>query len=129
MKTNFRLAPHLLYKGHLGYEPVFLTDIIRLTVCNKQTHVFTTHDEAPLVFPESMASYMKLLTPDFFCCHRSHIVNLSYLEKYNNKERMLILKFGHEVPVSENVTKDLLKILMPKKTKKNYRFGNLFFRR
>ncbi|HEY4788142.1 MAG TPA: LytTR family DNA-binding domain-containing protein [Bacteroidales bacterium] len=128
MKAPSPLAPHLLYKGPLGYEPVYLTDIIRLMACNKQTYVYTIHDESPLIFPESMTSYMSLLTPNFFCSHRSHIANLSYLVNYNNKERKLFLCFGHEVPVSENSASDLLQILMPEKQKKNYRIGTLFFR-
>jgi len=128
MKTPSPLAPHLLYKGPLGYEPVLLTDIIRLMACNKQTQVFTVHAEIPLTFPDGISSYFKLLTPNFFCSHRAHIVNLDYLMNYNNKERKLVLRFGHEVPVSENLTRDLIRILTPKKIKKNYRFGALFFR-
>jgi hypothetical protein len=128
MKTPSPLAPHLLYKGPLGYEPVFLTDIIRLMAFNKQTQAFTIHAEEPLIFPESISSFVNLLTPNFFCSHRAHIVNLDYLVNYNNKERKLVLRFGHEVPVSENLTKDLIKILTPKKMKKNYRFGTIFFR-
>lgn len=128
MKAPSPLDPHLLYKGPLGYEPVFLTDIIRLMACHKQTHVFTIHAETPLIFPECMAHYMAQLTPNFFCSHRSHIVNLHFLVYYNNKERKLFLRYNHEVPVSENLTSELLRILMPQKIKKNYRFGSLFFR-
>ena len=128
MKTPSPLAPHLLYKGPLGYEPVFLTDIIRLEACNKQTKVFTIHADTPLLFPEGISSYAKLLTPNFFCSHRAHIANLHYLVNYNNKERMLFLRFCHKVPVSENLTKNLIRILTPQKIKKNYRFGSLFSR-
>lgn len=128
MKTPSPLAPHLLYKSPLGLEPVFLTDIIRLMACNKQTYVFTIHSDTPLIFQDCMSSYVNLLTPNFFCSHRSHIANLHYLVNYNNKERKLFLRFDHEVPVSENVTRDLMKILTPKEIKKNYRFDSLFFR-
>lgn len=128
MKTPAPLAPHLLYKGPLGLQLVFLTDIIHLMACNKQTKVYTVQAKEPLIFPESMSYHAKLLTPNFFSVHRSHMVNLDYLVGYNNKERKLMLRFDHEVPVSENLTKDLVKILTPKKIRKNYRFGTLFSR-
>jgi DNA-binding LytR/AlgR family response regulator len=128
MKTPLPLAPHLLYKGPLGYKPVFLTDIIRLEACNKQTKVFTIQAETPLLFPDGISSYVKLLTPNFFCSHRAHIANLHYLVNYNNKERTILLCFGHQVPVSENLSKDLLRILEPQQIRKNYRFGTLFSR-
>lgn len=114
MKTPSPLAPHLLYKDTFGLKPIFLSDIIRLKACNKQTEVYTIHSETPLVFSECMSKYSNLLTPNFFCCHRSHIVNLDYLEYYRNKEHKLLLQFKHEVPVSENLSKELIEILTPK---------------
>jgi DNA-binding LytR/AlgR family response regulator len=116
-----------LYKGPLGLELILLSDIIHLEACNKQTRVYTIDAREPFVFQEGLSSVGKYLTDNFFIAHRAHIVNLDYFEKYLNKERKILLRFGHEVPVSENCTKELLRILTPRKIKKKFPPWHRFF--
>ncbi|MDP4207394.1 MAG: LytTR family DNA-binding domain-containing protein [Bacteroidota bacterium] len=93
----------LVIKTCGGYEYFDYKEVIRFQAEGNNTLVYIINRDSPLRVLYNLSDIeQKHVHPVFFRCHRSHIVNLQHLVKFNDKSRQLVLAGEHIVPVSEN---------------------------
>ena len=93
-----------------GLEFVKIEDIIH---CEGETGYTKIHlkNGKPMLSSNSIGHFNKLLeSNDFYLVHKSHLINLSYIDKYLN-EGYVILNATIKVPVSRNRRQDFLEQL------------------
>lgn len=95
----------LIIPTHTGIEMIKYADIIRLEASGSYCVVHTCNNKVPA--SKNLSHFQGILCPSmFFRSHRSHMVNLEYLTRYNKITRMLELANGESVPLSkENLPK------------------------
>lgn len=92
-----------------GYDFVSFSEIIRIEAVHNNCNIFLLENEKALKVLCNMIHIESfLLTPYFFRCHRSHIVNMNHVLRFIEKDRKLITING-EVPISEDRIKQLKK--------------------
>lgn len=91
----------IMLKDKYGMQITPIQDIIHLEADNNYTRFFIKNQDSILV-SKSLKEYEMILPKNhFFRCHKSHLVNLDYLVRYDKKDDdILILKNGNKVPVS-----------------------------
>ncbi|OJJ22067.1 hypothetical protein BKI52_08490 [marine bacterium AO1-C] len=91
----------IILKDKYGMQVTRLDDIIRLEADNNYTK-FIVKNQNALLLSKSLGDYEKILPQEqFFRCHKSHIINLDYLLRYDKRDdEILILQDGSKVPVS-----------------------------
>lgn len=90
-----------------GLEFVKIEDIIH---CQGETGYTKIHlkNKKSMMSSNSIGHFNKLLeSNDFYLVHKSHLINLSYIDKYLN-EGYVILNTTIKVPVSRNRRQDFL---------------------
>ncbi|HAS40723.1 MAG TPA: DNA-binding response regulator [Microscillaceae bacterium] len=99
----------ILLNDPYGVQVIFIDDIIRLKAENNYTQFFVKNQK-PLLISKPLKDYEKILPAQkFFRCHKSHLVNLSYLQRYDRREDdVLIFQDGSKVPVSRRKVDVLL---------------------
>ncbi|HAS40727.1 MAG TPA: DNA-binding response regulator [Microscillaceae bacterium] len=107
--ANNQTDQKMMLRDKYGFQITSVKDIIRLEADRNYTHFFIK-DQKPLLISKSLKDYEKLLPPEqFFRCHKSHIVNLNYLLRYDRREDdILIFQDGSKVPVSRRKLEMLL---------------------
>lgn len=93
-----------------GLEFVKIEDIIH---CEGETGYTKIHlkNGKPMLSSNSIGHFNKLFeSNDFYLVHKSHLINLSYIDKYLN-EGYVILNATIKVPVSRNRRQDFLEQL------------------
>lgn len=84
------------------------SDIIFLEAVNSYTNVYTT--ERKLISSYNLQKFKHSLSaPMFFQVHRSYLVNLNHVKRYENIG-LLVMDNEAEVPVSKNVRDTLLQM-------------------
>ncbi|MFM2393469.1 MAG: hypothetical protein RLZZ546_1451 [Bacteroidota bacterium] len=88
------------------------TEIIRLESMSNYTK-FHLLDGRVLLSSKTMGEYEEtLLANNFLRIHRSHIINLLYMKKFQrNNENYVLMKDGSKIEVSDRRKKELLDIL------------------
>ncbi len=91
----------IVLKDKYGMQVTLLKDVIRLEAENSYTQFFIK-DQKPLIISKPLKDYEKILPQEqFFRCHKSHIVNMKYLLRYDKREdEILMMQDGSKVPVS-----------------------------
>lgn len=99
----------IMLKDKYGLQITAIKDIIRLEADNNYTRFFIK-DQPLLLVSKPLKDYEKLLPHEnFFRCHKSHLVNLNYLLRYDKREdEVLILQDGSRVPISRRKVDILL---------------------
>jgi DNA-binding LytR/AlgR family response regulator len=98
-KTNLNKCLRLKVADGIRFIP--FEDIVRIEANNKKIFVFINSNVNPTEGYGKMSDISKQLDEsNFFCCHRSHIINLKYIVKYLSKSSKLVTKQGI-VPLSE----------------------------
>jgi len=99
----------IVLKDKYGMQVTPLKDIIRMEAENSYTQFFIKNQK-PLIISKPLKDYEKILPQEqFFRCHKSHIVNLDYLLRYDKREdEVLIMQDGSKVPVSRRKLDTLL---------------------
>ena len=90
-----------------GLEFIKIEDILH---CQGETGYTKIHlkEDKPLLSSSSIGHFNKLLeNSNFYLVHKSHLINLRYIEKYLN-EGYVILKGNIKIPVSRNRRQDFL---------------------
>ncbi len=93
-----------------GLEFVKIEDILH---CEGETGYTKIHLKTgkPLLSSNSIGHFNKLLeSSNFYLVHKSHLINLSYIEKYLN-EGYVILTGNKKIPVSRNRRQEFLEQL------------------
>lgn len=98
---NSAQAQKLILRDKYGMQVTTVQEIIHLEADDCYTKFFI-RDQEPVIVSKSLKEYEAILPKEqFFRCHKSHLVNLDYLLRYDKKEdNILILKNGNQVPVS-----------------------------
>ena len=93
-----------------GIEFVHINEIIRCEFTKRHTHVSLT-DGSSIISMYSLGRFFKLLAEyRFFLSHKSHLVNLSNVLKYD-KEGILIMTDGSMVPLSRRKRYDFMELI------------------
>lgn len=89
-------------------KKVSFHDIIYCEVCNHRVFIYEKnlfHE-----YPSKIETLEKLLSVDFFRCHRSYLVNLRHVNSY--ADGFICLPTGEKVPVAARRQKDFMKALL-----------------
>jgi len=90
-----------------GFEFLHVKEIIRCEGLQKCTRIITT-EKTDMISSYNLGEFRKILEPyGFFSPHKSHLINLNYIRKYN-REGSIIMHNGSYVPVSKRRKKDFL---------------------
>jgi two-component system, LytTR family, response regulator len=90
-----------------GFEFVRIAEIVRCEGLQKCTRIITT-EKTDLISSYNLGEFRKLLEPyGFFSPHKSHLINLKFIRKYN-KEGSIIMHNGSYVPVAKRKKKEFL---------------------
>ena len=98
----------LVLKDKNGFHLMNIRDIIRLEALGSYTQ-FILKDIQPVLSSKNLKEYDELLSPyGFFRCHKSHLVNLDFVQSYSRSEgEMLLLRNQTQIPLAFR-KKDLL---------------------
>ncbi|HAS40714.1 MAG TPA: DNA-binding response regulator [Microscillaceae bacterium] len=109
LQTPPQEPARIILKDKYGMQVTKLDDIIRLEADNNYTK-FVIKNQNALLLSKPLGDYEKILPPrQFFRCHKSHIVNLDYLLRYDKREdEVLMMQDGSKVPVSRRKLDTLL---------------------
>ncbi|OJJ14369.1 hypothetical protein BKI52_43610 [marine bacterium AO1-C] len=107
--ANGQTDQKILLRDKYGFQVTPVKDIIRLEADRNYTY-FYIKDQKPILVSKSLKDYEKLLPAEqFFRCHKSHLVNLNYLLRYDRKDDdLLIFQDGSKVPISRRKLEILL---------------------
>lgn len=88
----------------IGYEFVQVKNISYLEADGSYTHVYFRNDEKKIMVSKRLKFFEKLLSqfPLFFRNHRSYIVNLEGIERYNKSENFLKLENDKSIPLARD---------------------------
>ncbi len=91
----------ILLNDKYGMQVTLVDDIIHLKADNNYTQFFIK-GQSPLLVSKPLKDYEKVLPAQkFFRCHKSHMINLNYLLRYDKREgESLILRDGSQIPIS-----------------------------
>jgi len=90
-----------------GLEFIKITDIINCEGDNGYTKI-NIENKKPILSSNSIGHFNKLLeNQNFYLVHKSHLINLDYINKYLN-EGYVILSNNQKIPVSRNRRQDFL---------------------
>jgi two-component system, LytTR family, response regulator len=90
-----------------GFEFVIIGEIIRCEGLQKCTRIITL-DKTDLISSYNLGEFRKLLEPyGFFSPHKSHLINIRYIRKYNREGSIIMFK-GSYVPVAKRRKKDFM---------------------
>jgi len=89
-----------------GYTFFKYSDIISFEASGNCTLVHVVHEDKPKKVLHNFTEVEEKIwgIPIFFKCHRSHIINIEYLNHFCIKRNLLITKKG-DVPISESYVK------------------------
>ena len=95
-----------------GINFVKIKDIIRCESDNNYTNIFL-NDGKKYIVSKTLKEFDEMLTPfNFFRIHKSHLINLNYLQKYNKGEGgYVIMEDGSELEVSRRRKEDFIRAL------------------
>ena len=81
------------------YEFITLNQIIRFEGYHNNTRIYLESGKM-LISSESIGVYKKVLEDkEFFCCHKSHVINTNHIERYS-KDGFVEMKDKSTIPVS-----------------------------
>jgi two-component system LytT family response regulator len=90
-----------------GFEFIHISEIIRCEGLQKCTRIITT-EKSDMISSYNLGEFRRILEPHgFFSPHKSHLINLKYIRKYN-REGSITMNNGTYVPVSKRRKKDFL---------------------
>jgi DNA-binding LytR/AlgR family response regulator len=86
-----------------GIEFIDFTNIIRFQADSKHTLIYIKDQPEPLNCILALTAIEERVpTSFFFRCHRSHIISLRYLKKFDKCKRIIHLIGNHSVIISED---------------------------
>ncbi len=92
----------IIFKTSIGFVYYDYDDIIMCSADGNCTSVFTLESEVPVKVLHNISFIERKYCDDkFIRCHKSHIINLSHIEKLITKRHQVQLKRGYIVPLSE----------------------------
>jgi two-component system, LytTR family, response regulator len=84
------------------YEVVRIPEIYFCKADGHATHFFLTENRH-LMTGSNLGEYKSILFPyQFIQTHRSYIVNMNFVDKYNGQDDFLVLKNGQDIPIGRD---------------------------
>ncbi len=100
-----------------GRSFVQLSQVVRLIADGACSWVFFENGKK-IITTKNLGYYEKILPrPDgtlnnkFFRVHHKHLVNLSYMRKYNKREQVIYLNTNDIIPISQRKSKEFKDLL------------------
>lgn len=91
-----------------GLDFIKTKDIIYCEGTEGYTRLYFTHKRPPMLSSKSIGYYHKMLKKKhFYLTHKSYLINMSHIEKYEN-EGYILLTDNYKAPVSRNKRTDFL---------------------
>jgi two-component system LytT family response regulator len=96
-------------------ESLYIFDINDIVRCQSERNYtnFFINDGRKIIISKTLKEYEDILQyPLFLRCHRSHIINLNYLDRYDKSNGgTIVMKDGSEVPLSRSSKDRFFEIL------------------
>lgn len=100
--TSSNTISTILIKTIDGDLYIDASRIIRFEADCKHTLIYLENKKEPIRSICPFKNFKEIMLPKFFLCHRSHMVNLNYLNKRGKDGRTLHLENDHSVMMSED---------------------------
>jgi two-component system LytT family response regulator len=102
-----RETKKIVLNSHDKMQVVGLNEIVRCEADRNYTKFILTNKN-PILVSGSLIEYDEMLSPyGFFRCHHSHLVNLSFIDRFEKREGELIMKDNSKVEVSSRKFSEL----------------------
>jgi two-component system LytT family response regulator len=96
-------------------ESLYIFDINDIVRCQSERNYtnFFINDGRKIIISKTLKDYEDVLQyPLFFRCHRSHIININYLDRYDKSNGgTIVMKDGSEIPLSRSSKDRFFEIL------------------
>lgn len=96
-------------------ESLFIIDVDSIMRCQSENNytTFFLNDERKIVTSRTMKDYEEALSYSYFMrCHRSHIINLNFVDRFDkNDGGKIVMKDGAEVPLSRKFREQFFELL------------------
>lgn len=96
-------------------ESLYIFDINDIVRCQSERNYtnFFINDGRKIIISKTLKDYEDVLQyPLFLRCHRSHIINLNYLDRYDKSNGgTIVMKDGSEIPLSRSSKDRFFEIL------------------
>ncbi len=93
-----------------GFDFVLISNIVRCEAMQRCTLIYTK-DGRKIISSYNLGEFIKLLeTFGFFSTHKSHLINLSQIQKYS-REGSVLMSDGFSIPVSRRRRNHFLKAI------------------
>lgn len=113
LKNTSKQLSRIAIPGVSEYDYIEVSRIIRCQGWQKYTRIYLS-DGIELVSSYNIGVFKDLLEPfDFYCTHRSHLINQRYILKYK-KEGVVVMKDDSEVPISRRKKDDFIENVLLK---------------
>jgi len=100
----------IVVPSQTGLQFLRIADIIRFEGTEGYTRLHMS-DGSSVLSSHNIGHFAELLDPNiFFKTHKSHVINLDFIESYLN-EGYVLLEGNHQVPVSRNKRNSFLQLL------------------
>lgn len=97
------------------FESLYIVEIDSIVRCQSENNytVFYLDDGRQIVTSKTMKEYEEALSYNFFMrCHRSHIINFNYVNRFDkNDGGKIILKNNDEIPLSRKFREPFFELL------------------
>lgn len=111
IKDELNISESNLIISEMGNKRIIdYKDIIRFQSIGNYTKVYALNNK-PILIPLPLKNIESKCPNNFIRSHKSHIVNMSFVNSYNSKESMLLLKDASIVPVSVRKKSAINKLL------------------
>lgn len=104
------LVKPLVFKTPTGFEFCSHKEIVRMEACGNNTKIFLSHDaRSTKVLCNLKKTHCIVNKPEFVRCHRSHIINLKFIRRFDIYAKNVTMFDGSIVPVSKEFRRVLVK--------------------
>jgi two-component system LytT family response regulator len=102
----------LILRTHDSIFMVQLDELVRCEADGNYTTFYLSNGKK-ITTSKTLKEYNDLLNQkSFYKCHRSHLINLSFFDRYEkNNGGFIILKEGHEVPLARSCKEEFFQLL------------------
>ena len=95
-----------------GFRLLNLNEIIRFEASDNYTYIYTTDETSKYTVSKSLKIFEEPSSlKNFFRIHKSHIVNLKYIEKYLKVDNEVEMKDGKKISVARRRQPEFLRYL------------------
>lgn len=96
-------------------ESLIIIDVDTIVRCNSEGNYTTFYlsDDRKIVTSKTLKEYEQSLSGTYFIrCHRSHIINLNFVDRLDRNDRgIIVMKDGTEIPLSRSFREKFLELL------------------